>query len=179
MPSWLWVVIGVAVAAGVTAAVVAGISAWNRAVRNYFLRLMSRREEARNIRRAFEGLVTQVRSIEEQKTAFADDAEAVERRSLAELRDRSHQLAQELNTVALPKRLWSVAEALADACDILGEEAGRVGDEVTGDAALEALDAIDLARVGSAFAYSDLRFAETSEDVGVEDSETFAGGLYH
>ena len=179
MPSWLWIVIGVVAAAIVTAAVVVGITAWTNAVRKYFMRLMSRREEARNVRRAFEGLVGQVRASESEKTAFADDRDALERRSMVELSDRARLLAEELNTVALPKRLWPSAEALADACDILAEEAGRVGDEARGDSALEALDAIDLQRVELAFANADRRFATMSEALHVEDSGSYAGGLYH
>lgn len=179
MPSWLWIVIGVAAAAVVAGLVVAGITAWNNAVRGYFLRLMSRREEARTVRRAFEGLVTQVRSSDAERTAFADDRDTVERRSLAEVRDRARMLGEELNTVALPKKLWPSAEALADACDVLAEEAGRVGDDVVGDAALEQLDAADVARVTAAFAHADGQFTRMSAALGVEDSGTFAGGLYH
>ena len=179
MPSWLWIVIGVVAAAVVTGLVVAGITAWNNAVRSYFLRLMGRREEARTVRRAFEGLVDQVRSSDAEKTAFADDRDTLERRSMAELRDRARMLGEELNTIALPKRLWPSAEALADACDVLAEEAGRVGDDVVGDVTLEQLDAVDLARVEAAFAHADRQFTKMSAALGVEDSGTFAGGLYH
>ena len=167
-------------AAAVTAAVVVAITAWTNAVRRYLLRLMSRREEARAFRRAFDGLVEQVRADDKEKARFADDADGVERHSLSELRDRSRLLAQELNTVALPKRLWPSAEALADACDILAEEAGRVGDEALGDEVLEGLDAIDLSRVDAAFKHADREFARMTESLGVEDSkESFGGGLYY
>lgn len=179
MPSWQWILIGVVAAAVVTGAVVAALTAWNNAVRRYYLRLMSRREEARTVRRAFEGLIIQVRSSDAEKAAFADDAEALERRSMAELRDRARLLAEELNTVPLPKKLWPCAEALADACDILAEEAGRVGDEYTRDAALEALDSVDLDRVEASFAHVDRQFARMSEALNVEDTGSFAGGLYH
>ena len=178
MPSWLWIVIGVVVAGAVAAAAVASITAWNNAVRKYLQRLMGRREEARATRRAFEGLVVQLRTNEQAKSSFVDDREALERRSIEELRDRGRLLAEELNTVALPKKLVPAAEMLADACDILAEEAGRVGEELVGDEALEALDAVDLNRIAAAFDHVDAEFAKVCAAYGVEDSASYAGGLY-
>lgn len=178
MPSWLWIVIGVACAGAVATAVVAAITAWNNAVRKYLERLLGRREEARAVRRAFDELIAQVRSSDAEKAAFADDPEALERHSVDELRDRARQLAEELNTIALPKKLVTAAETLADACDILAEEAGRVGDELIADEALEALEAIDLTRVDAAYAHADAEFATVCASCGVEDSASYAGGLY-
>jgi len=179
MPVWAWIVIGVVAAAAIAAIVGAAFALWNRAVRRYVRGLVVKREEARSVRRAFEEIVGALQlGSHEQRAAFADDADAVERHSLADLGARARVLAEELNTMALPERLVPVAEALADAADILAEEASRAGEGSIGDESLEAISSTDLDRVSRAFAHADAMLAPLAEEYGADEHDVYGRGLY-
>jgi hypothetical protein len=179
MPTWAWIVLGVAAAAVVTALMGTAFTIWNRAVRRYVRTLVGKLQEARAVRKALEGLVGTLRDAPyEERTAFADDPEAVERHSLSDLSGRAHELAEELNTMPLPSRLVPAAEALADAADVLGEEADRAGEGSIGDDSLEALASADLDRVGRAFAFAEARLAPLALEYGVDEKDVYGRGLY-
>jgi hypothetical protein len=179
VPVWVWVVLGVGAAAVVTAIAVVASSAWNRAVRRYVLRLLGKREQARAVRRAFEDLVKALREGGDQALGrFADDSEAVERHSLVELAERARVIAEETNTMPLPRRLVPAAEALADAADVLAEEVGRVGEGVVGDEALEALASVDLARIDAIFEHAYALIAHVRDAYHVDETTVYSGGLY-
>jgi hypothetical protein len=179
VPAWLWIVIAIASAAAVTAIVVAATMVWNSIAKRYAVQLLGKREEARSARRAVEDIVGHLREGSDVKRGeFADDPEALDRHSLAELADRSRVLAEEVNTMPLPARMVAAAEALADAADILAEESGRVGEGTIGDEALDALAAIDLDRVDGAFEHAYALIAGVLDVYHVDDSTAFGGGLY-
>ncbi len=179
MAVWQWILIGVA-AAGAVAAIVAVLSAvWNRVVVRYLRQLLAKREEARAVRRAFDELVVGLQQgTDEERARFADDPEAVERHSLADLGEHARGLAEDLNTMPMPRRLIGVAEVLADASDILAEEAERVGEGSIGDESLEALASADLDRVRRAFAHADERVGSASAEYGIDEQEAYGRGLY-
>lgn len=179
MPVLVWIAIGVGGAALVTVAVVLSVSAWNRFVRGYIVQLLGKREEARTVRRAFEDIVTLLREgSDSDRGEFADDPEAVERHSLVELALRARELAEETNTMPLPKRLIQAAEALADAADILAEEAGRVGEGALGDEALEALGTIDLSRIDRIYEHAFAQVDAVRDVYHVDETAVYGGGLY-
>ncbi len=78
----------------------------------------------------------------------------------------------------LPSRLVPIAEALADAADILAEEAGRAGEGSIGDESLEAISSADIARVGRAFDHADDMLGPFVEEYGVEEQDVYGKGLY-
>ena len=179
MPVWAWILIAVAAAAIIATVVVVLTSAWNRAVRRYAHHLVGKREEARSIKRALEELLGQLRTgPDEERARFADDPEAIERHSLSDLAARARVLAEELNTMPLPRRLVPSGEALADAVDVLAEEAERAGEGSNGDERLEALTMADLERVGRAFAFADARLGPLCQEYGVDDESMYGRGLY-
>lgn len=179
MPVWAWIVAGVVAGAAIAAIVGVAFATWNRAMRRYIMVLVAKREEARSIRRAFEEIVRGLRlGSHQRQAAFADDPNAVERHSLADLASRARVLAEELNTMALPARLIPAAEALADAADILAEEVSRAGGGSIGDESLEAISSPDLDRVGRAFAYADSMLAPLAEKYGANEQDVYGRGLY-
>ncbi len=179
MPVWAWIVLSVVAAAAIAAIVGVAFAAWNRAMRRYMMALVAKREEARSIRRAFEEIVRGLRlGSDKRQAAFADDPNAVERHSLADLASRARVLAEELNTMALPARLIPAAEALADAADILAEEVGGAGEGSIGDVSLEAIESADLDRVGRAFAHADSILVPLAEECGADEQDVYGRGLY-
>lgn len=179
MPVWAWIVLGVVAAAAIAAIVGVAFTAWNRAVSRYVMVLVAKREEARSVRRAFEEILGGLRlSSRKRRAAFADDRNAVERHSLADLAAHARVLAEELNTLALPARLIPAAEALADAADILAEEVGGAGEGSIGDVSLEAIESADLDRVSRAFAHADSMLAPLAEEYGADEQDVYGRGLY-
>lgn len=179
MPAWVWIAIGVGGAAVVTAVVVVVSTAWNRAVRRYVLQLLGKREQARSVRRAFEDIVNGLREGGDRALGeFADDPHALERHSFAEIVERARLIGEEANTMPMPSRLVPAAEALADAADILAEEAGRVGEGLIGDEALEALASVDLARVEAIFEHAYSLIAVARDAYHVDETTVYSGGLY-
>jgi hypothetical protein len=179
VPAWLWIVIAIGSAAVVTAIVVVAMMVWNGIAKRYVVQLLGKREEARSVRRALEDIVNHLREGSDAKRAeFADDPEALDRHSLAELSDRARVLAEEVNTMPVPAKMVAAAEALADAADILSEESGRVGEGTIGDEVLEAFAAIDLGRVDRIFEHAYALIAAVLDAYHVDDSTAFGGGLY-
>ncbi len=179
MPVWAWIVIAIAVVAAIAIAAVVGSLIWRRISTRYLRDLIGTSEEANAVRRAFDDLVGGLqRGSEEQRAKFADDPEAVERQSLADLHERARRIAEELNTMPLPTKFIPVAEAFADASDILAEEAERAGEGTIGDESLESLRMTDLNRVSQAFAYADAKVKALAEQYGIADEDVYGKGLY-
>lgn len=179
MPIWAWALMAVAAAAVVAALVVGGLLLWKRVVVDHLSRLVGKREEAKALRRVFDELVSGLQEgTPERRGRFADDPDALERHSLADLGERARALAEELNTMSMPHRLVSAAEALADAADILAEEADRAGEGSIGDESLEALASADLNRVALAFAHADEQIAPLVAHYGIDEKDVYVRGLY-
>jgi hypothetical protein len=179
MPLWAWIAViagVIVVLAGVT---VAGIFAYRAAERRYLLRLIRSREGLDFVRQALgDSLGRLAEGSARELRAFAEDPDSSERRALHEVASRSRLLADELDGMSLPGRLVPAAEALADAAFLIGREAGRVSDDLRGDAALDALGRIDLDAVETYYRAAISAVQSVCEACGLEDSAVYGGGLY-
>jgi hypothetical protein len=179
MPLWAWIAIAAGTIAVLAGATIAGIVAYRAAERRYLLRLVRSREGLDFVRQALgDSLGRLAEGSERELSVFADDPESSERRALHEVASRARLLADELDTTPLPGKLVPAAEALADAAYLIGREAGRVGDELMSDAALEALGCIDLDTVETYYRAAVSTVQGVCEACGLEDSAVYGGGLY-
>lgn len=180
MALWGWIAIGVGSVLVGVALVVGGIYGWRLIERRYLLRLISRREAVYAVRQALEDTVARLaQGSDEQLHAFAIDPDALERRALHEVWLRARILSDELDSMALPKRLVPAASRLADAAYEVSHEAGKVHDDDRDDLALEALSSIDLSAIAAVFDLARIEVSRACELCSVEeDASVYGGGLY-
>ena len=179
MPLWAWIAIAAGIIVVLAGATIAGVVAYRAAERRYLLRLVRSREGLDFVRQALgDSLSRLAEGSDRELGIFSDDPESAERRALHEVASRARLLADELDTTALPSKLVPAAEALADAAYLIGREAGRVADELTGDAALEALGCVDLDAVETYYRLAISSVQSVCEACGLEDSAVYGGGLY-
>ena len=162
------------------AAVIGSVLAWRTLERRLLLTLVRRREEVDAVRQALEDAVMRLaQGSDEVLNHFAEDPDAIERRALHEVTSRARILADELDSMPLPKKLIPAAEALGDVAYALEQEAGRVHDEQSGDAAFEALGSIDLTAIAGKYAAATLEVRNACTQCGLEeDAAVYGGGLY-
>jgi hypothetical protein len=159
--------------------VVIGVLAYRQLERSYLLRLVSRQEAVGAAGRSLEGALDRLASADDDVLqSFADDPESVERRVISETAERAHALSDELDRMPMPRKLAPAAAALADAAYVVGEEAGRVGDDTVGDDALTELGSVDLGRVSTAFSEARPILGQACEECRLEDQSVYGGGLY-
>lgn len=176
---WVWIVAAVGAVALVAGGVLLGMWLWRRQVRSYVIRLVAKREAVRAGYRSLADVVTHLaEAADEQLIEFAADPGHLDRRALVEVASRQRILREELEVVALPKMLWEPAEKLAAAAAAVERESGRVGESMTGDAALNALANVDLASARIAVEAGEAALHECCERWGVEDAAVYGGGLY-
>jgi len=177
---WVTVAIGAGSVLLLVAAVTGGVLAWRAAERRYLLRLISRREAVLAVRQSLESAVMRLaEGSDERLEMFSADADSADRRVLSEVASRAQVLADELDVMALPKRLIPAAKALSDAAYVVSREAGKVPHGENGDQALEMLGSIDLEAVSRVFEAATIAVSSVCELCGVdEDSTVYGGGLY-
>lgn len=179
MPVWAWITIGVGSALLLAAIGVAAFFGWRALERRFLLRLVSRREAVDVAFIALEDAMLRLaEGSDGQLTAFMDDPDSIERRTLHEVASRARILADELDTMSLPKKFVPAADALGDAAYIIGREAGKVHDDLTGDAALDALGTIDLTDVTSVHERAVAEVEKVCDACGLDDAAVYGGGLY-
>lgn len=179
MPVWGWIAIGVGGVLLLAAVGAAGYLGWRALERRYLLQLVSRREAVDASRQALEdSLLRLAEGTDAQLRAFADDPDSIERRALHEVASRARMLADELDTMTLPKPLIPAADALGDAAWVVGREAGKVHDDLVGDAALAALGQIDLTEIAEVNREALAVVTGVCEECGFEDEVVYGGGLY-
>jgi hypothetical protein len=179
MPLWAWIAIAAGVVVLLAGATIAGMLAFRAAERRYLLRLVRSREGLDFVRQALgDSLGRLAEGSERELRIFAEDPDSSERRALHEVAARARLLADEMDVTALPGRLIPAAEALADAAFLISREAGRVGDDLRGDAALDALGCIDLDAVETYYRAAISAVQSVCEACGLEDSAVYGGGLY-
>lgn len=151
--------------------------AWRRQVRRYLVGLVGRREAiGAALKTAESGVRALAAGTVDELIAFsAEDSE--ERRTFAEIAERMRIETAELADLALPKRLWPLADSLQTAARSLGEQVGGVGDSA-GDAVLDALGALDLEPARVALREADAHLASASTAYDLVDSAVYGGGLY-
>jgi len=179
MPVWGWIAIGLGVALLLAACAAAAYLGWRALERRYLLQLVSRREAVDVARQGLEdSLLRLAEGTDAQLRLFADDPDSIERRALHEVGSRARMLADELDTMTLPKPLVPAADALGDAAYVIGREAGKIEDDLVGDAALEALGTIDLTQIAEVHRQALAVVAQVCEECGFEDEAIYGGGLY-
>jgi uncharacterized membrane protein YhiD involved in acid resistance len=180
VPVWGWVAIGAGSVLLIAAAAVGSVLGWRAMERRYLLRLVSRREAIDAVRQALDDVVMRLaEGSDETLSHFAEDPDAMERRTLHEVTSRAQMLADELDSMPLPKRLVPAADILGDAAYAIAREAGKVHDEQFGDAAFEALGSIDLTTIAGTYEAATLGVQHACEVCGLEeDAAVYGGGLY-
>jgi len=177
---WGWIALGAGGVLLLAAAAIGAVLGWQLLEKRYVLRLVRRREEVDAVRQALEDAVTRLaQGSDEVLNHFADDPDAIERRTLHEVASRARILADELDSMPLPKKLVPAADALGDVAYAIEQEAGKVHDEQIGDAAFEALGSIDLTAIAGKYAAATLEVQNACMACGLEeDAAVYGGGLY-
>jgi ABC-type nitrate/sulfonate/bicarbonate transport system substrate-binding protein len=162
------------------AAVVGSVLGWRAVERRLLLTLVRRREAVDAARQALEDVVMRLaEGSDETLNHFAEDPDAMERRTLHEVTSRARILADELDSMPLPKKLIPAADALGGVAYAIEQEAGKVRDEQIGDVVFEALGAIDLTAIAGKYAAATLEVQNACTECGLEeDPAVYGGGLY-
>jgi hypothetical protein len=173
------IAIGVGAALLLAAAVALVILGWRSYQRRLLLRLVVRTEAVEAASAALIEAVSRLSATsDEEIEVFADEVDSVERRALAEVRSRASMIADEIDHLAVPKRLLPAAEAIADAAFVVSEQAGMVDDQLTGVASLEALAMIDLVKVRGYARKARMLVTGACEVCGLDETAVYGGGLY-
>jgi hypothetical protein len=179
VPLWAWIAIAVGVLLIVAATVLAVVLGWRAYERRLLLRLVVRQEAVEAASSALLDSVTHLSTAsDEEIQVFAEEVESVERRVFSDVRARAGIIADEMDRASMPKRLVPVADAVADAAYVVTEQAGKVGDELTGTDALDGLMTIDLALVRSYTQKARLLVTGACEVCGLDETAVYGGGLY-
>lgn len=152
--------------------------AWRRQVRRYIVTLVGGREAVKTAFRTV-GKVSERLSVanDSELIAFALDPSAEERRTLGDIAERMAISAEDLQTIALPKRLRPAANTLADAASLLGAQVVRASSG-EGVEVLDALGEFDLVAVVSLLEAADAMIGALRERYGAVDDAVYGGGLY-
>ena len=179
MPLWAWIAIGAGIVAILAGAVIVVVLTYRAAEERYVLKLVRAREGVDFVRQALGDCLGRLaEGSEAELRGFSDNPDSTERRALHEVAARARLLADELDSSPMPGSLVPAVEALADAAYLIAREAARVGDEVVGEAALDALGCIDLEAVENYYRAAINAVNRACEACGVDDSIVYGGGLY-
>ena len=179
MPIWLWLTVIIGVALLTAALVVLAFLGWRAWERRLLLKLVVRAEAADAVGAAFYDIVKSVSDAQAADfDAFVSDPNSTERRALAEVRERSRLMVEELDHLALPRRFVRVAEALADAAHVVVDEVDTVEEAVAGEEPGALLMAVDLSRVRAYAQRARLLLTDACKELGLEDTAVYGGGLY-
>jgi hypothetical protein len=172
-----YAIIAVAAVVLVAATVVLARLAWRRQVRRYLVGLVGRREAiGAALKMADASVRTLAKGSVDDLIAFSETG-SEERRALVEVAARMAMETSELADLALPKKLWALADSLGAAAASLSEQVGRVGD-LSGEAVLDALLEMDLDAPRALLVEADVLIASASTLYGLTDSSVYGGGLY-
>jgi hypothetical protein len=150
-----------------------------RQVRRSLLRLIGTREAIRAAARGLQQVLEHLLAAEDEALeVFAADATSEDRRALEELSARMRISADELKLLALPKRLWPVAEEMESAARAIADQAGAVGEAHGPDAVLDRLTAIRPHDINAKMAEADERLELLLDAFKVHDPAVYGGGLY-
>lgn len=179
MDWWVYLLALIAVVAIGVGAAFLGRYLYGRQVRRSLVRLLGRREAILAASKGLELVIEHLLADEEDAlTIFAADAGSEDRRAVDDVASRMHILADDLHVMALPKRLWPIAEDMERAARLLVEQAGGVGKAETPDAALDALGAIRMQAVREQVSVIDTHLEPLLDAFRVHDPAVYGGGLY-
>lgn len=178
LEAWLpYIVIVVVAAALIAATIVLSRLAWRRQVRRYIVGLVGRREAIDASLKTLEGAMQRLSEGSVADLVAFSEAESEDRRTFSEIAARMDIEKQEMAALPLPKKLWELADILGVAAAAVGEQSGRVGD-AQGEAALDALVALDLAPARASLDEADGYIATLSTVYDLTDPSVYGGGLY-
>jgi hypothetical protein len=172
-----YIVIVVVAVALIAATVVLARLAWRRQVRRYIVALMSRREAIVAALKTVDGVLATLGAGTVTDVLAFTGPESEDRRAIAEIASRMRVETEELADLPLPKKLWPLADLLGEAAGGIATSAAEVG-ESEGDAALDALGALDLTRVRKAIADAETEIERLRELYDLTDPSVYGGGLY-
>lgn len=156
-----------------------GIFAWRSYERRQLLRLLVRAEAVEALASGLTESVERLsQSSDTELEMFVDDPVSSERNALSEIQSRATLLYEELDHMPLPRKLITVAEALADAAYIICEQSSLVRGEDTGATVLEQLLSIDLRRVRAYTDKARMITAGACDVCGLDETAVYGGGLY-
>ncbi len=180
VPDWvLYIIAGVGILLIITGAVVLGAVWWRWRVRRYVIRLVGWCEGTQSAYRGLEEVATRLAgATDAELIEFASDSTHLDRKALVEIATQQAIADEELETVALPKRLWAIGANLAAAARAVSREASRVGEDAGPDAVLEGMGRIDLGSAALAVTGAAQALHGVCEELGVEDRAVYGGGLY-
>lgn len=177
MPTYGYVIVGALALALVLGGVWTSRLLWLRQVRRFVVRLSGRQEAVLAGERALRDTIEQLAAAGDARLhAFAADPGSEDRTVLAEVAQRMEIERHELEEMALPRRLWPVADLLAGAAEAVSVAAREAGGE--GDDALEALGRVDLGAVRAACGAADEEMRRLCDAYGCAEASIYGGGLY-
>ncbi len=171
---------------GFLAVLVAGVAAaflgralYIRQVRRSLVRLLGMREAVTAAANGLDRVIEHLLAVgDESLMAFAEDARHEDRRAVADVASRMGIAADELHVLALPKALWTVAEAMEKAARVIAAQAGRVGEAESAEGVLDALGAVDTAAIAAAIRDVNGLLEPLLGESGVSEPGVYGGGLY-
>lgn len=172
-----YVVIGAVAAVLIALTVLLARAVWRRQVRHYIVALTGHREAIASALRTTEVVLAALVDDEGDALAAFVASGSDERAALAEIAERMRLEHADLKEIALPKRLWPLADTLCSTAGMLAEESAKVGD-AEGESALDALAGLDVARVREALEAASAEIARLAERYDVTDPSVYGGGLY-
>jgi hypothetical protein len=166
------------IAVGVVAALL-GRFLYLRQVKRSLVRLAGRREGVIAAAKGLELVLEHLLSADDATlSAFANDPASEDRRALEDVASRMRIVADDLHALALPKRLWPVAEAIETAARTIATQAGGVGEAEAPDDVLAALAAVRISEINAAMAAADAALDPLLTAFDVRDPAVYGGGLY-
>lgn len=172
-----YILIAVAAAALIAVTVVVARLAWRNQVRRYIVGLMRSREAIGAALKTVESAVLALsRGTVQDIVDFAGPT-SEGRHTFEEIGARMRIEKQELAELPLPKQLWPLAEALGEAASVLAAQTTGVG-QATGEDAMDALMAVDVARARISLDSADGVIATLSTEYDLTDPAVYGGGLY-
>lgn len=171
-----YVIIAVVAVALIAATIVTARVAWRRQVGRYLLVLTRQKEAVVAALRSTESVLAALASAEPGELLRFAHEDSEERAALAEIGERMRIEADELAALALPKRLWPIADVLGEAASALATQASTLA-TARGEAALDALGAVDLTSVVDKVDQAERHIEEAAEAYAATDA-VYGGGLY-
>lgn len=176
---WVYLLAFVGVVVVSVGAAFLGRALYVRQVRRSLVRLLGSREavtaSAKGVQRVIEHLLADEDDV---LATFASDPGSEDRRAVEDVASRMRIAADDLRTMALPKRLWPVADDMERIARALADQAGRVGEATSPDAALDALGGIDMSGIRADVALVNEHLEPLLEAFRVDDPAVYGGGLY-
>lgn len=172
-----YIIIAVVALALIAATAFLARLAWRRQVRRYIVALMGRREAIVASLKTVDGVLAELRAGGVENVIAFVGPESEDRRVIAEIATRMRIETEELADLPLPKKLWPLADLLGEAAGALASAAAAVG-ESEGDAALDALAALDLKCLREAIAGAETEIERLRTAYELTDPSVYGGGLY-